>query len=170
VTYSSIPAVCHLVMVGAMGKKEIIIGVFLMIISLVFYVLTYQFPHQTLAFSPRIFPRFVSVCLFIISCILLIQGITAVRRRTGEKGLMPIIDKVFLIRLFLGILIGYAYTRLLPLVGYLVATPFFIAGIMLVFNEKRWLKIVATSVITTGLLYILFRIIFRVPLPRFSLF
>jgi len=41
---------------------------------------------------------------------------------------------------------------------------------MLVFDEKRWLKIVATSIITTSLLYILFRIIFRVPLPRFSLF
>jgi putative tricarboxylic transport membrane protein len=157
-------------MAGAMGKKEIIIGVFLLILSAVFYVLTYQFPHQTLAFSPRIFPRFVSVCLFIISCVLLIQGITAVRRSSQEQRLTPIIDKAFLIRLFLGILIGYAYTRLLPLAGYVVATPPFIAGIMLVFNEKRWLKVVATSIITTGLLYILFRIIFRVPLPRFSLF
>jgi putative tricarboxylic transport membrane protein len=160
-------------MAGAMGKKEILIGAFLMIISLLFYMLTYQFPHRTLAFSPRIFPRFVSVCLFIFSCVLLIQGITAVRRRAGEKRLTPIIDKglpkAFLIRLFSGILIGYTYTRLLPLAGYLVATPPFIAGIMLVFNEKRWLKIVATSIITTGLLYILFRTIFRVPLPRFSL-
>ncbi len=153
-----------------MGKKEIIIGVFLMVLSLVFYLLTYQFPHQTLAFSPRIFPRFVSACLFLISCVLLIQGITAVRQRTEEKRFTPIIDRAFLMRLFVGILIGYAYTRLLSLAGYLVATPPFIAGIMLVFNEKRWLKIVATSVITTGLLYILFRIIFRVPLPRFSLF
>jgi len=59
---------------------------------------------------------------------------------------------------------------LLPITGYVVATPPFIAGIMLVFNEKRWYKIVATSIITTSLLYILFRIIFRVPLPRFSLF
>ena len=168
--YSSIPAVCHLVMAGSMGKTEIIIGAFLMILSVAFYVLTYQFPQQTLAFSPRIFPRFVSICLFIISCVLLIQGITAARRSSREKKLTPIIDKTFLIRLFLGILVGYAYTRLLPLTGYVVATPPFIAGIMLVFNEKRWLKIVATSIITTGLLYILFRIIFRVPLPRFSLF
>jgi len=72
--------------------------------------------------------------------------------------------------LFLGILIGYAYTRLLPITGYVVATPPFIVGIMLVFNEKHWLKIVSTSIITTSLLYILFRIIFKVPLPRFSLF
>ena len=161
-------------MAESMGKTEIIIGAFLMILSVAFYVLTYQFPQQTLAFSPRIFPRFVSVCLFLISCVLLIQGITAARRSSREKTLPPITDKAlrkaFLMRLFVGILIGYAYTRLLPITGYVVATPPFIAGIMLVFNEKRWLKIVATSIITTSLLYILFRIIFRVPLPRFSLF
>jgi len=153
-----------------MGKTEIIIGAFLMILSFAFYTLTYQFPEQTLAFSPKIFPRFVGVCLFIISSVLLIQGIIAVRKSSREKKPKLTIDKAFLIRLFLGILIGYAYTRLLPITGYVVATPPFIAGIMLVFNEKRWLKIVATSIITTSLLYILFRIIFRVPLPRFSLF
>ena len=153
-----------------MGKTEIIIGAFLMILSFAFYALTYQFPEQTLAFSPKIFPRFVGVCLFIISSVLVIQGITAVRRGSQEEKPKPAIDKAFLIRLFLGILIGYAYTRLLPITGYVVATPPFIAGIMLVFNEKRWLKIVVTSIITTSLLYILFRIIFRVPLPRFSLF
>jgi len=170
VTYSSIPAVCHLVMAVSMGKTEIIIGIFLMILSFAFYTLTYQFPEQTLAFSPKIFPRFVGVCLFIISSVLVIQGITAVRRGSQEEKPKPTIDKAFLIRLFLAILIGYAYTRLLPITGYVVATPPFIAGIMLVFNEKRWLKIVVTSIITTSLLYILFRIIFRVPLPRFSLF
>ena len=169
-TYRSIPAVCHLVMAVSMGKTEIIIGVFLMILSFAFYALTYQFPEQTLAFSPKIFPRFVGVCLFIISSVLVIQGITAVRRGSQEEKPKPTIYKAFLIRLFLAILIGYAYTRLLPITGYVVATPPFIAGIMLVFNEKRWYKIAATSIITTSLLYILFRIIFRVPLPRFSLF
>ena len=153
-----------------MGKTEITIGVCLLILSIVFYALTYQFPAQTLAFSPKIFPRFVSVCLFIISAVLVIQGITAVRKSSWEKNPELTTDRGFLIRLFLGILIGYAYTRLLPLTGYVVATPPFIAGIMLVFNEKRWLKIAATSIITTTMLYILFRMIFRVPLPRFSLF
>jgi putative tricarboxylic transport membrane protein len=157
-----------------MGKTEIIIGVCLMILSVVFYALTYQFPEQTLAFSPKIFPRFVSACIFIISAVLVSQGIIALRRSSLEKKLTITIDKAlhkaFLIRLFLGILIGYCYTRLLPITGYVVVTPPFIAGIMLVFNEKRWLRIVATSIITTSLLYILFRIIFRVPLPRFSLF
>jgi len=170
VTGSQQPAACHHVGAKKMGKTEIIIGVCLMILSVLFYGLTYQFPEQTLAFSPRIFPRFVSTCLFIISVVLVIQGVTAIRKSLREKKPELIIPKAFLLRLFLGIVIGYGYTRLLPITGYVVATPPFIAGIMLVFNEKRWLKIVATSIITTSMLYILFRIIFRVPLPRFSLF
>jgi putative tricarboxylic transport membrane protein len=153
-----------------MGRVEIVIGSFLVILSAVFYALTYQFPEQTLAFSPKIFPRFVSVCLFIISAVLLLQGITRVRR--GSKEPKPDLrsSKAFMARLLVGIFMGYAYTRLLPVSGYLVATPPFIAGIMLVFHEKRWIKIVTTSIITTVILYILFRMIFRVPLPRFSLF
>ena len=153
-----------------MGRVEIIIGSFLVIISAVFYALTYQFPQQTLAFSPKIFPRFVSACLFIISAVLVLQGITRVRKgsREAKPGLRT--NKAFMVRLFAGVVMGYAYTRLLPVTGYIVATPPFIAGIMLLFHEKRWVKIVATSIITTVILYILFRMIFRVPLPRFSLF
>ncbi len=169
-TDSAVLAVRHLVGAITMGKTEVIIGSCLMILSVLLYALTYQFPEQTLAFSPKIFPRFVSTCLFIISAVLVIQGVTAVRKSSREKRPELTIPKAFLLRLFLGILVGYAYTRLLPITGYVVATPPFIAGIMLVFNEKRWLKIVATSIITTSMLYILFRIIFRVPLPRFSLF
>ena len=153
-----------------MGKKEIIIGIILMILSALFFTLTFQFPKQTLAFSPKIFPRFVSVCLFSLAAILVFQAAAALRQSSPEKKLQRPVDKPFLIRLFAGLLIGYAYTRLLRVTGYVVATPPFIAGIMLIFNEKRWSRIVATSVITTSLLYILFRIIFKVPLPRFSLF
>jgi putative tricarboxylic transport membrane protein len=156
--------------VEGMGKKEIIIGIILMILSALFFTLSFQFPEQTLAFSPKIFPRFVSVCLFFMAAILVFQGITAMRQSSPEKTLKRPMDKPFLIRLLVGLLIGYAYTRFLRVTGYVVATPPFIAGIMLIFDEKRWLRIVATSVITTSLLYILFRIIFKVPLPRFSLF
>ena len=157
-----------------MGKTEIIIGLFLAVLSVAFFALTYQFPAQTLAFSPKIFPRFVSVCLFVISIVLVVQGISAGRGRSRKNKPEPTaggtLNKAFLIRLSAAIVVSCAYTQLLPVSGYVTATPPFIAAIMFIFNEKQWPKIVATSIITTGLLYILFRIIFKVPLPRFSLF
>ena len=153
-----------------MGIVEIVIGVGLMILSVAFYGMTFQFPQQTLAFSPKIFPRFVSICLFIISGILVIQGIRAFRRRLPDEPSKPTIDKTFLTRLLFSIFIGYAYTQLLPVTGYVVATPPFIAGIMIVFNERRWMSIGTCALITTGVLYFLFRMVFKVPLPRFGWF
>jgi len=153
---------------GFMGKVEIAIGACLMILSGVFYGITFQFPEQTLAFSPKIFPRFVGICLFILSAILVTQGTLAVRKGLADEPTKP--TKAFLTRLLCAILIGYIYTQLLPIAGYIVATPPFIAGIMLVFNEKRMIRIGACAIITTSVLYIVFRIIFKVPLPRFDLF
>jgi uncharacterized membrane protein len=142
-----------------------------MVLALVMYALTCQFPEQTLAFSPKKFPRFVSSCLFLLSTLLVGQGIGEQRKAASPAGKIGAgADRSFLIRLGIAILISYAYTRLLPLTGYVAATPFFIAGIMILFKERNWVKIAATSGITTGALYILFRIIFKVPLPRFALF
>ncbi len=160
-------AASHLVRVRRLMSRietNIIFGVCLMILSVVVFALSFQFPEQTLAFSPKIFPRFVSICLFLISAILFVQGIRA------DKKTKPDVNKAFLKILATGILISFAYTQLLPVIGYVASTPFFIAGIMLLFKEKSWVKIAATSVITSVILYILFRIVFKVPLPRFDLF
>ena len=153
-----------------MGKKEIFLSIVFMVISMTIYILTYQFPQQTVALSPKVFPRFVSICLFILSVTLLIQGIAGVKKDSEQKKVELTLNKIFIIRLLLMIILAFFYTRILPLAGYLVATPPFLAGAMLLFNEKRWFRVMAVSIITTALLYILFRIVFKVFLPRFSLF
>jgi len=149
---------------------NIIFGVGLMTLSAVMFALSYQFPAQTLSFSPKIFPRFVCICLFLLSAILFAQGIAAKQGTASEGKSETGVNRAFLTRLGIVIMISYAYTQLLPVSGYVLASPLFIAGIMILFKEKSWVKIAATSVVTTGALYILFRIVFKVPLPRFDLF
>ena len=153
-----------------MGKKEIFLSIVFMVISMTIYILTYQFPKQTVALSPTVFPRFVSTCLFIISLTLLIQGIAGVKKDSEQKKVQSIIYKVFILKLLLMILLAFFYTRILPIAGYIVATPPFVAGTMLLFNEKKWFLIVTVSIVTAVLFYILFRIVFKIPLPRFNLF
>ncbi len=157
-----------------MGKTEAIIGAFLMILSVTFYALTYQFPEQTLAFSPRIFPRFVSVCLFILAVIMGFQALRGMQKRPAQRQATAQSEKAlrrsFLLRMLCCLALGYAYTELITSLGYIVATIPFIMCIMLLFGERRLLVILAGSAVTTGLLYVLFRIVFRVPLPRFDLF
>src|SRR5665648_1067032 len=132
-----------------MGKKEILLSIFFMIISMTVYVLTYQFPKQTVALSPKVFPQFVSGCLFILSLVLLIQGVTGVKKESEQKKMKLALNNIFLIK---------------------IVTPLFLAGSMLLFNEKRWFMIVIVSIVATALLYTLFRIVFKIPLPRFNLF
>ena len=153
-----------------MGKKEILLSIIFMIISMTIFILTYQFPQQTVALSPAVFPRFVSASLFIISLTLLIQGIAGFKKDSKQKKVKLALNKAFIIRLLLMTFLAFFYTRILTLVGYVVATPPFVAGAMLLFNEKRGIWIITVSIITTVLLYILFRIVFKIPLPRFSLF
>lgn len=153
-----------------MGKKDIFLSIIFIVISITIYILTYQFPQQTVALSPKVFPRFVSACLLILSVVLLIQGVTGVKKNSEQKKTKLILNKIFILRLLLMILLAFFYTRILSLTGYIIATPPFVAGAMLLFNEKRWIWIIAVSIITTALLYVLFRMIFRIPLPRFDLF
>jgi len=153
-----------------MGKKEIILSIILIIISTVVFILTFQFPPQTVALRPTAFPRFVSICLLILSLVLLIQGIIGVKNAPPKKNVKFKLNKTFIIKLMLLTFLAFLYTRLITIVGYIVATPPFIVGNMLLFNEKRSIWIIVVSITTTVLLYILFRIIFKIPLPRFSLF
>ena len=134
------------------------------------YVLTYQFPKQTVALSPKVFPQFVSVCLFILSLVLLIQGVTGVKKESEQKKVKLALNNIFLLKMLTMIILAFFYIRVLPLTGYKIATPLFLAGSMLLFNEKRWFMIVIVSIVATALLYILFRIVFKIPLPRFNLF
>jgi len=153
-----------------MGKKEIILSIFFMIISMTVYLLTYQFPKQTVALSPKVFPQFVSACLFILALLLLIQGITGIKKESKEKKVKLTLNNIFLLKIITMIILAFFYIRILPLAGYIIATPLFLAGSMLLFNEKRWFLIVTVSIVTSVLFYILFRIVFKIPLPRFNLF
>lgn len=151
-------------------RANLVFGFFVMLLSAVFFVLSFQFPEQTLAFSPRIFPRFVSVCLFLVAAVLFGQGVAAQTERPRRQNSTAGADRAFWIRLSAGILLAFGYTRLLPIMGYVVATLPFIGGIMLIFKEKSRIRVATNSIVTTALLYVLFRIVFKVPLPRFDLF
>lgn len=152
-----------------MGKKEIFFGSLLMVLCVVVFALTFQFPKSTIALPPTIFPRFVSVCLFILAFILFIQGVMGLKSTSASDSSTETFDKKFLLRLFSMFIVAFAYTRLLPYTGYVIATPPFVAGTMLLFHEKRWRWIVIISLSTSAILYVLFRMVFKVPLPRFSL-
>ncbi|UCB46077.1 MAG: tripartite tricarboxylate transporter TctB family protein [Spirochaetota bacterium] len=151
-----------------MIANEILFGAIFMLISVFCFCMTLRFPDLRIALSPTVFPRFVTVSLFILSSFLLAQGIKKqVRSRGGSQKIR--IDRAYIIRFIMLGVTGFIYTRIIRFTGYIIATPLLIAGSMLIFNERKWYRIILVSVVTTAILYSVFRMFFRVPLPRFSL-
>ncbi len=66
--------------------------------------------------------------------------------------------------------LGFLYTEIIDSLGYLITTGLFLAGSVLIFMERRLRVILPVAVIGAGVLYAVFRMLFKVPLPRFDLF
>ena len=152
-----------------MAKLDIFYGALIGGIAVVFFALTSSFPSVQRGLDPRVFPRFVSICTFILSMVLIGKGVKALvkeqagtERTTRER----LLDRPAVLKRIIWLfLIGLGYVLIIEKVGYVISTPFLIAATMVLFGEKRFLRILLVSVLTTGVLFVLFRMIFRVPLP-----
>lgn len=161
-----------------MLHREVIIGVVLMTISALFFVVTWSFPIEGQYVSPRVFPRFVTACMFILAGILVFNNLrpgtgsdknTAPSEKIGSpRGVWPFIvhNRLF----FIFAIIAFAYTRIIDHLGFVASTLALLAITVFLFKERRWTVITAVSVLGTSVFYYVFRTIFKVPLPRFDLF
>lgn len=146
-----------------MRKNNIAAGLFLTGLGLAYGYLTTGLPERSLPNTPgpSFFPGIITVCLLTLSVSLLVKGI----RMAGDD---PAPEKpagaglpAFL---FLG---AFAvYLVLLPLLGFLPASIPFFAVLMLLFGETRKLWIAAFSLGVSVFLFLLFRDVFSIPLPR----
>lgn len=155
-----------------MGISDIVFSAVFLILSAMFFVLTFTFPNLTISLSPVVFPRFVTVCLFILSSILMAQGIRKRLANRGEgapekaAGARARPNWSFAVRFILLAADAFLYALFLEPAGFIIMTPPCMAGAMLIFGDRKWYRIVLVSLVTTAILYAVFRVIFRVPLPR----
>ena len=150
-----------------MSRANVIIGSLFFLMALLMFVFALDFPKpQVSGLSPRVFPQFVAVCTMICSGLLIIRNVRELMASRGVSTKKKEQDPAFIARFSLLGTTGLLYVVLIDKIGYLIATPVLIAGAMLIFNEKRWYRVLLVSVLTTLVLYILFRMVFRVPLPR----
>ena len=61
--------------------------------------------------------------------------------------------------------ISVAYILLLPVLGYLIATPLLIASILVTLGRRKPLPVILISVVATLVLFLLFYSLLRVNLP-----
>ena len=146
-----------------------------MLLSALFFAGTWSFFDDGGYVSPRVFPRIISGCMFILASIMVIQSVLG-HQSSGQQETQQNTeidtDKIRQTwwRIGAAVLVCFAYTQLIERVGYLVSTALFLAAMILLFKEKRWYIVATVSVLGTTVFYTVFRLIFKVPLPRFDLF
>jgi hypothetical protein len=143
-----------------MRRIDIISAIVLLILSGYVIVTAMGFPLETRTLGPDFFPKLVGGCLAAFSLVILLR---AFLRGGDEEAPSAPSRNLIIIMTLLG-----AYIFLLPMVGFLVATPAYLAatGLLLAGNLAVWWKKVCVSAtVTTGALYYLFGTMLNVPLP-----
>ena len=67
------------------------------------------------------------------------------------------------------ILFSVAYIGLIPRLGYPLSTTLFLFGLLLFLEERRPLVLTIIPVGMTGVLYVVFQLLLRVPIPSGSI-
>ena len=150
-----------------MAKANVVIGSIFFLLALLMFAVALDFPKpQVSGLSPRVFPQFVAVCTMIFSAMLIVKNVRLLAGKDTVVQEKKKLDSQFAVRFGVFSAAGILYVLLIDKIGYLIATPILIAATMLLFNEKRRYRVLLVSVLTTLILYMLFRMVFRVPLPR----
>ena len=153
-----------------MRKKNIIAGLFLTALGLVYGYLTTGLPERSLPNmpGPSFFPWIIPFCLLALSVSLFIQGLrmapeappkTEDPDKGHDTGPWPAIYFLVIFAVYLG---------LLPYLGFLLASIPLFAILMALYGETRKLWIASFSLGIPVFLFLLFREVFTILLPKSS--
>jgi len=148
-----------------MRHKNIIAGIILTALGLAYGYMTTGLPVRSLPNTPgpSFFPWILTFCLLVLSVSLLVQGL-----RMGKDEAPPGNDGGGSIPAFLFLIVFAVYLALLPFMGFLAASIPFFAVLMVLYGETRKLWIASLSFGVPVFLFLLFRDVFNIPMPRGS--
>jgi len=112
--------------------------------------------------GPDFWPKIVLIILIALSTALTISNIIKWKKSRGEVSEREEGWKRVLIAIFLAV----AYVYFLKPLGFIVSTPLFILGMMLLIMPKRKKVIPFTILGIMGMIYIIFAKLLYVPLPK----
>lgn len=136
-----------------------------MCLAVVVFMLTLNMAKVPLGIGPGDYPRVIAVGLFILGGIQAIQG-----WKKGSPPLEGLYPPGTLKRVFGLVVMTFIYVKLLGYLGFVYLTPFFMFGAMYYFGMRKIVTSSIVSVTMTVAIYAVFKIVFHVPLPRFTLF
>jgi hypothetical protein len=146
-----------------MRKNNYVICVLMLLLAGYVFRSAGKYPAEVLTLGPAFFPELVAGLLVFFALALMIQ--TVMDRSESEAVDGP--RSVF----WVGIAAMAAYLLIMPKLGFLETTPFFLFGMGMYMAHMSgdgftwWKKLTVSSLVTTGALYYLFAQLLNVPLP-----
>lgn len=179
-----------------MHRANVLSGVVCLGLGIGFAALASQVPPFTMTDSlgGRFFPMLIAVGIIICSLGLIVTGLMNIEISGGQVGgkrasqteatdsnadeeaaaaaaEAPILGMpAGRARLFGFIASMAVYTLILELVGYIAASLVVFTAMIVIAGERRIPKAILGAVVTTGLLYLMFAVIFGMNVPEASLF
>jgi hypothetical protein len=150
-------------------KGELIFSLLIFVGSLILYGVTGSFEGRTVLqgaqMGPAFWPRFILASLILLSGIVSVGTIRRIVREKAWGESLMTMDRGKL-RFFAAIGLGVAYLSLLPVMGFITATPLFLITFMVLLGEKSTGWILGVSIAMTAIIVVLFTKAMYVPLPR----
>ena len=142
-----------------------ITGIVLMLISAFWFFQANKMLKVELGLGPGSYPKFVSVCLFFMGFLLTLQNI--IKGLPKPEGN---VDRKAALRVFIFIMVTIVYVQLMRQLGFLLLTPLYLFFACWFFEYRKKVIAALTSIGVTAVIYIIFHVLFYVPLPVFRLF
>jgi len=151
-----------------MKKVNVILAALLIGLGIFYAYLAANLPDRNLpnTLGSDFMPWVLAGCLLLLSLLLFIKTVFG---STPEQFDFSISPKEGFGVVFLTVCV-FAYVKLMILIGFVLATPIFLALLMLITGSRKWKEIVMVSIFATFSIYLLFQKIFQVILPRGELF
>jgi hypothetical protein len=147
------------------SKVDFFTGLGLMGVSVGVYVLTQDMVKVPAGIGPGDYPRVIAAGLVVLGALLAAQSLA--RSEVTARALYP---RGAAGRVAALTLLVLTYVRIMPHLGFLLSTPLFLVGAMLLFGVRRPVLILLTSVGVTVAVHGIFYSLFQILLPKFSLF
>lgn len=146
-------------------RSDVVSGTIVSLVGLIFLLSTIGMKKPRIGLGSAGFPRLVTACLIICGVLLIVRALLSKKEQAARSR----IDSRFVFNLT-GLIVSFIlYVYLFKKLGFILTTGSLLFFAMYVFGSKKILLNAVLSVVTSIAIYYVFTIIFKIPLPRFSL-
>ncbi len=145
-----------------MRSRNRISAIILLALTIGYGLMTANLPTRAIEAStqPSFFPWVVTFSLFILSVLLLIQGLLPL---VSTQTPSPMNVRRW--KIFAGLIAVAIYLTTLPQLGFVIANILLFATLMVLYGERRPVPLLSGSILVPIAIFLIFRDLFQIRLP-----